>query len=253
MLRTLDPFCSVVTGQEAATLTGFDQNFGVGIDLVDRTGSGPLVIKAVVPGGPAQRAGLQAGDHITSVDDKETTTLSTEQALRFLNGGTGDMTADLLRPPPIPGTPGDASNTPVQVHLTVRTLPAMPNGKSHCSATTSCRRPSRGLSAPRIIRGTTGLIAGSVSRRSASCSWPGKGFTAVELERVLTRLDSTGEGLGGLILDLRWCPGGYLASATATAELFLEEGVIATTQVRRRAPASTRRRGVPWVSSPAFR
>src|SRR6202035_4475839 len=58
------------------------------------------------------------------------------------------------------------------------------------------------------------------------------GFTAAELERVLARL-STGEGLRGLMLDLRWCPGGYLASATATAELFIDEGLIARTESRR--------------------
>src|SRR6202030_859715 len=47
--------------------------------------------------------------------------------------------------------------------------------------------------------------------------------TPAELERVLTRLDG-GEGLRGLILDLRWCPGGYLTAATGSAELFLASG-----------------------------
>jgi carboxyl-terminal processing protease len=55
--------------------------------------------------------------------------------------------------------------------------------------------------------------------------------TAQELERVLKQLDG-GAGLGGLILDLRWCPGGYLTSATGTAGLFLEGGLIARTKGR---------------------
>ena len=36
-------------------------------------------------------------------------------------------------------------------------------------------------------------------------------YTAVELERVMERLER--DGLHGLILDLRWCPGGYLDQA----------------------------------------
>ena len=43
--------------------------------------------------------------------------------------------------------------------------------------------------------------------------------TADELEKALTRLRAT--GLRGLILDLRWCPGGSLAESRDAADLFL--------------------------------
>ncbi|HEX5270129.1 MAG TPA: PDZ domain-containing protein, partial [Gemmataceae bacterium] len=102
MMRLLDPFCAVVTDKEAIA-TGFEQNYGLGIDVVEKAGPGPLLIKAVVPGGPAQRAGLQAGDHILRVDDKETTKYSTRDALIVLNGGAQALD-DL--PPPIPPPPG---------------------------------------------------------------------------------------------------------------------------------------------------
>jgi carboxyl-terminal processing protease len=42
------------------------------------------------------------------------------------------------------------------------------------------------------------------------------------------------DGLRGLILDLRWCPGGALSGSTKTAELFLGEGTIATVRYRNR-------------------
>jgi carboxyl-terminal processing protease len=234
IMRTLDPFCSVVTAEEAATPTGLDQNAGVGIDLVDRSGAGPLLIKAVVPGGPAQRAGLQAGEHITHIDDKETTKLTTAEALRMLNGGSADVTAEMLRPPPPPGVPvppEDRSGGPVPVRLTVRSAGA---GERKLTLL-------RDNFLPETVQGVT---------RAEDNSWEfwldrkkriaqvrivylaRDGFTAAELERVLARLDS-GEGMGGLILDLRWCPGGYLASATATAELFIEQGLIAKTEIRR--------------------
>jgi len=48
------------------------QNFGgVGIDGVPRA-DGTIVVRQLVLGGPAQRAGLQAGDVITRIDGKAT-------------------------------------------------------------------------------------------------------------------------------------------------------------------------------------
>ncbi len=230
MMRALDPFCSVVTGEEAATATGFDQNFGLGIDLIDRAGTGPLVIKAVVPGGPAQRAGLQAGDRITRVGDREADDLPTEDALRLLNGG-GPTATDLLPPALPPGAmpAGGFDATPTPVRLTVRGA----GGKAERTLTLV-----RDRFEAETVQGVT---------RNQDNTWDywldrKKGIahvrvvalarhTAGELERVLARLDG-GEGLRGLVLDLRWCPGGYLTSATGCASLFLESGVVARTEVR---------------------
>ncbi|HKI36027.1 MAG TPA: S41 family peptidase [Gemmataceae bacterium] len=235
VMRSLDPFCAVVTGEEAATATGFDQNFGLGIDLVDKSGTGPVVIKAVVPGGPAQRAGLQAGDHITRVDDKETGGLSTEQALRLLNGGSTEVASNMPPPPPGVGRVviGDPESlVPTPVRLTVRSA-----GAKEARKVTVLRDRFE----PETVQGVT---------RAEDNSWDywvdrKKGIAQVrivalarhtdgELERVLSRLD--GVGLRGLILDLRWCPGGYLSAATGAAELFLEDGVIAKTVVRNQGP-----------------
>jgi carboxyl-terminal processing protease len=54
--------------------------------------------------------------------------------------------------------------------------------------------------------------------------------TPDELAALLAALRS--DGLRGLVLDLRWCPGGALTGSVKTAELFLGEGVIATVQYR---------------------
>jgi C-terminal peptidase prc len=227
MMRTLDPFCAAVTGQEAIA-TGFDQNHGVGIDLLEKSGPAPLVIKAVVPGGPAQRAGLQAGDHILRLDDKETKTISTERALRLLNGGQAPGIDDI---PPIPPPPGAdrAEAVPAEVRLTVRSP-----GEEKERTISLLREDFY----PESVQGV---------RRDEHNAWDywvdpkkkiahvrivalGK-YTAVELEGVLTRLSEG--GMRGLLLDLRWCPGGYLTSATGSASLFVEkQGVIARTKVR---------------------
>ena len=51
--------------------------------------------------------------------------------------------------------------------------------------------------------------------------------TARDLAEVVGRLDS--DGLGGLILDLRWSPGGFFDEARDVAGLFLDDVVLATT------------------------
>jgi carboxyl-terminal processing protease len=54
--------------------------------------------------------------------------------------------------------------------------------------------------------------------------------TPDELSEILA--DLRRDGLSGLILDLRWCPGGDRDGAIKTAELFLGEGTIATVRYR---------------------
>jgi carboxyl-terminal processing protease len=230
IMRSLDSFCTVVTGEEAASSSGFEQNYGLGIDLVEKSGAGPAVIKAVVPGGPAQRAGLQAGDHILRVDDKLVEKYTTEEALRLLNGGSIDLVAG--GPPPLPGagrTFGEIERPRTPVRLAVRSA-----GSTKEREVTV----NRDSFEPETVQGVT---------RAEDNSWDywldrKKGIaqvriaalalhTANELERVLSSLNDN--GLRGLILDLRWCPGGYLTSAKDSAGLFLESGVIAKTVARR--------------------
>jgi carboxyl-terminal processing protease len=54
--------------------------------------------------------------------------------------------------------------------------------------------------------------------------------TGVELERVVDGLNK--DGLRGLILDLRWSPGGYLNEAVLVARAFLKRGTIAKIKTR---------------------
>jgi carboxyl-terminal processing protease len=58
--------------------------------------------------------------------------------------------------------------------------------------------------------------------------------TAEELERVLQNLRE--QGMKGLVLDLRFNPGGLLTTAVKTCDLFISEGVIVSTQARNAQP-----------------
>jgi len=60
-------------------------------------------------------------------------------------------------------------------------------------------------------------------------AWVGND-TAGVLAQVLNRLQEA--GMRGLILDVRWCPGGYLLESASSAALFLDEGTLATVSMR---------------------
>jgi carboxyl-terminal processing protease len=233
MMRVLDPFSTVVTGLETTT-SGFDQSFGLGLDLVEKAVPGPLVIKAVVPGGPAQRAGLQAGDRITRVDDKDPAKLTTEEALRLLNGDPAASSAlgALPLPPPIPPPPGSDGSDPEKATPEVRLTVRSP-GEKEARKVTLLRESFHAESVQGVSREANNSWNYWVDAKKKIAHIRVvtlSRYTAGELEGVLKRLDD--DGLRGLILDLRWCPGGYLTSATGAASLFIEDGVVARTKVR---------------------
>jgi carboxyl-terminal processing protease len=229
MMRVLDPHSVVVTREEMTRAEDREMEHGVGLEVMPSLGVGPVVVKAVLPGGPAQRAGLRPGDGITHIDGKPVKELTTAQVRVLLHGGAViDQLRELppLPPPNVdPGTP--TSSAPAGLRLTV-----VPEGAT---------RP-RQVTLPRVEFQEETVFGVARQRDNGWDYWldrqeriahvrlgrirPG---TYREMEQVLTALDS-GPGLRGLILDLRWCPGGYLNPATETAGLFLDEGLIATVQ-----------------------
>ncbi len=56
--------------------------------------------------------------------------------------------------------------------------------------------------------------------------------SAAELEEALRAIGADRGDLGGLVLDLRWNPGGVLTDAVGIADLFLDEGVVVSTKGR---------------------
>jgi len=225
MLRHLDPYSDVLLEAERKNVPWGDQPAGLGFELRENVGVGPLLIHRVLPGTPAQRAGLRPGDEITQVDKK---------ALKGLNR---DEVAGLLTPSTSPH------------------LQALIDGKEAAAeaATGMPRVVTLQIARPGRKRWTVSLeyqerkpeSVFGVQRRDDN-SWEflidrerriahvriealNKG-TANELAEVLERLQAN--RLGGLILDLRWSPGGFLDEATGIAGLFLGDKVIASKRGR---------------------
>ena len=192
MTSKLDPYSAAVTGTEAQSSNPRDPVQGFGLELVDNSGAGPLVIKAVLPGGPAQKGGLRPGDEITRINDQLANTgLATPLALSKFDA----VQLVIVRP---------AASIPLKVSLKSEVFyPETILGV--------IRKPDNSWD---FFLDREHKIA---QIRIAALN-PG---VAEELSRALTQLRET--GLRGLILDLRWCPGGYLDDSRDVADLFLGE------------------------------
>jgi carboxyl-terminal processing protease len=190
MTRSLDPYCAVLTRQELEEANNPDISAGIGLELLDNGEVGPLVVKAVAPGTPAQKAGLRPGDQITQIGDQKPMGPAASVLANLLQR---DNNLTVLRP---------GNKEPLRLVL-------KPDGSRQETILGVMRRADNSWDYfldPRH---------GIAHVRVASL----KGGTCEELVLVLSELVE--KKVRGLILDLRWCPGGYLDPAQDAADLFL--------------------------------
>lgn len=222
MIAALDPYCGLVTPEEAQRTDAAEDGNGYGIVVLDHHGTGPLVVRTVVPGSPAQQAGLRPGDRITRINGKPVHGDATAGAPLH------PMRATLPLGLEIPA-PGEAAPVPLG-----------PLSLQYERAGASKVRTAR--LEPAIFHGETVLgvqrhddntwdywldhehRVAYVRIAALNHSTPG------DLLAALSQL--TKPKLGGLILDLRWCPGGYLDSSIAVAQVFVGAANVATVKHR---------------------
>jgi carboxyl-terminal processing protease len=215
MIRTLDPHTAIIPGEELNRGTVDMVNQGAGLELADNLGTGPLIVKTVIPGGAAQRAGLRPGDQITHVDGLATQGISAADLQGRLSGT-------------LYGPSGAAAGAKRRVRLTV----LRPGTKVPRSVTVE-NFPFRAetvLGVSREADNSWDYLVDKDLQIAQVRLGPLNHGTADELRQLLTGL--TAQGLRGLILDLRWCPGGFLNEAIAITDLFLSEGRIASVKYR---------------------
>jgi carboxyl-terminal processing protease len=227
MLRTLDPYCEIVMGDEARRSSGRMDNYGVGIDLEDAGGAEGVRIKEVLPGSPGQKAGLRPGDRITAIDSKALKNLNPFQATVLLNGQTSGlgMNSDAGRS----GSVGlDDSLTPSKVRVVLkrdadnRTYDLIVERRSFQAETVFGVRRRDDNTWDYWIDRERGIAQVRIGAL--------RDDTADQLRLALAKLNEA--GMRGLLLDLRWCPGGLLAQSIESAGLFLQKGRIATIKGR---------------------
>jgi carboxyl-terminal processing protease len=169
---------------------------GIGLEL--RSEEEQLVVITPLPGSPAQAAGLRPGDAILSVDGKSVAELGSTDAIGKIRGPAGST-----------------------VSLRVQKLGG---GIDTLNVT---RAAIRVPSVKGIVLDESGKWSFWLDRGQKLGYARISDFSKQTPDLLRTALNElAAEGLKGLVLDLRHCPGGLLASATEMAGLFLREGMI---------------------------
>ncbi len=191
----LDDYSSYLTADQLREVySQIEGNFvGLGVEL--KAENGALLIVHVIPGSPAQRAGIVDQDRIVAVDGKSTSELSTDEAASMLTGAEGTY-----------------------VRVTVYSNGAEPRvlniRREHVDV------PS--LEDSKIVDSDFGIAYVRIPAFQKT--------TSRDLETTLWDLHR--QGMRSLILDLRGNPGGLLTAAVELADKFLTEGNIVSTRGR---------------------
>jgi carboxyl-terminal processing protease len=185
----LDPYSTYLTPEQVRDYNAGSKNSQVGIGAELSQVASYLYVVAPMKGSPADQAGLNAGDIIEYIDNKATRDISLYDAKQLLNGTAGS-------------------------EVKLRVLRANSSPLSISVKRGSSRAPA---AEARMEAGRVGIL------RINSF---GDG-DAAEVRRRLQDLDK--QGAQKIVIDMRDTAGGSLTVATAVANLFVKDGMIAQT------------------------
>lgn len=205
VIRKLDPYSDYIAPSELEKFrTSVESEFG-GIGIQITIDQGQLKILSPLVGTPAYRAGLRAGDAIVEIDGEPTENVSLNEAVRRLKGETGtSVTLTVLHA-------ADKKRETVTIKreiIQVETV--LGDHRNDDDRWNFWLDRQQGIGYIRIS---------AFSRETAS-----------ELREAVEELQQ--EGLRGLILDLRFNPGGLLTSAIEISDMFISKGRIVSTEGR---------------------
>lgn len=206
MLGHLDQYSSFIPPRDVRRFNQMvEQEFG-GIGITVNMRNGRLIVVSPLPGTPAYRAGIRAGDVIVEVEGQTTEGMSLNDAVRHLQGPVGrPVTIRVVHPGP--------DSRPEEIHL-VRQLIKAPTVRGD--------RYDENDEWEFMLEGEPRIGYVRLSHFSK--------YTAEEVERAMDGLLK--ENVQGLIVDLRFNPGGLLESAIEIADKFLEKGNIVSVRGR---------------------
>ncbi len=185
-LSALDPHSVYMPPQtlEASEeeLAGNFSGIGIQFNVPNDT----AIVIEVIPGGPAEHVGMQAGDRILKVDDKQIAGVNFPQdsMVRRMKGPNGTKVVVTVS--------RDGEHIPFEI--------------------TRGRIPTHSVDAAFMVSDTVGFLRLSKFSRTTANEFA----TAVR--------DLVGKGMTHLIVDLRDNGGGYMDQALLLANLFLEKG-----------------------------
>ncbi len=205
MLTELDPYSSYIPPAQLDRFrSGVEAEFG-GVGIQVTVDKGQLRVISPIVGSPAYRSGMMSGDVIVEIDGRTAQGITIDEAVERMKGKPGtEVTVKILHP-----------------------------GATEPQVLTLQRE---------VIRVET--VLGDTRSEDASWKWMidderkigyvrvtafGR-HTSEELRKAIGPL--VDQGLRGLILDLRFNPGGLLTSAIEVSDMFIAEGRIVSTEGR---------------------
>ena len=207
MLNQLDPFTNYVPpGKREEFDRMLEGTFkGVGISLNQRP-DGQIEVVAPIDGSPAFKAGVMAGDIILKVNGQAITGLELKDVIKKIGGDAN--TEVTLRVRHETGEERDLSMKRQEINIP--TVKGFQRNIDNSWDWWVLENPKIGYL--RITQFTP--------------------TTFDNVKSILTELLK--EGMTGLVLDLRWNPGGQLDQAVQVVDLFVEKGTIVVTKGRNR-------------------
>ena len=221
MLRHLDPYTTYI---DPETLSRFKidtqaQFIGVGVQIRKDITSDMLQVITPIKDSPAYKKGVQAGDLITTITrlvDDEGKKLLQPEVITTKGMSTNDAVKKIL----------GKGNTPIQLTIS-----------------------REGESKPlefEIIRNKVEVETVLGTRRKSDDNWdymvdPDSKIGYIRLttfarnsfrDMAKVMKDLKKQGIKGMVLDLRFNPGGLLDSACDISDLFIDDGVIVTIKPR---------------------
>jgi carboxyl-terminal processing protease len=214
MLQSLDPHSNYLNAEDFQRLNERSSGAysGVGLEITSENGlvrvitpmdGGPAQragveagVRVITPmdGGPAQRAGVEAGDVITAINGTSAAGLSVAEVSEQLRGAAGEtVVVTFLRD-------GEEPRDITIVREVIRTF-----------------------SVTSRMEGDYGYIRISTFNEN----------TGRELTEAINTLKNDNPGMRGVVLDLRNNGGGLLTAAIAVSDAFLERGEIVSQRGRR--------------------
>ena len=226
VLSELDPYSNYINPDELGGFrTSVESQFGgIGIQITPEDGQ--IKISSPLVGTPAYKAGVLAGDRILSIEGQPTRGLTLDEVVKRLKGEVGTPVTFTVRHS-LTGKEETFSIKRELIHVDT----VMGDARQGDDSWNFMLDPDSRI----------GYIRISAFSHD----------TAADLKKALEKLRQ--QKMRGLILDLRFNPGGLLTSAVDVCNLFISEGRIVSTQGRNTpervwdATPSTKFEGFPMV------
>jgi len=205
VLSKLDQYSDYIAPDDLDSFkTGVENQFG-GIGIRVGMTDGKLMIITPLVGTPAYEAGVLADDQILQIGSESTEGMSLEDAIKRMKGPV-NTSIDLT----VKHAHSDEEETFTLMRQVVNVETVLGDHRNQDDSWDYMYDPDSKIGYVRLT---------SFSRR-----------THRDLKVALDKLVK--EGMKSLVLDLRFNPGGLLSSAVEVADMFLNEGIIVSTEGR---------------------